>query len=89
MIFDRTSTNAPSAVRIRVFGPLLHLPKQFTLTTGTDGGVRNVNVAKVASEPFSRHLRNCSMESISKIGVYHKSRDEGFLDFPHTICWCI
>ena len=53
-----TSTKAPSVVSILIFGPLLHLPRQFTLTTGTDGGVRNVNVAKVASDPFSRHLRD-------------------------------
>jgi|Transcript_20312 hypothetical protein len=46
---------APSAVKIRVFGPLLHLPKQLTLTTGTEAGVRKVKVAIVASDPFSRH----------------------------------
>lgn len=51
-----TSMKAPSAVKILVFGPLLHLPKQFTLTTGTEDGVRKVKVAIVASEPFSRHL---------------------------------
>lgn len=60
----RTSTNAPSGVRIRMFGPLLHLPRQLTLTTGTDGGVRNVKVAKVASEPFSRHLDEQQIELV-------------------------
>jgi hypothetical protein len=54
--FVLTSTKAPSAVKMRVFGPLLHLPKQFTLTTGTEAGVRKVKVAIVASDPFSRHL---------------------------------
>ena len=56
-ILSQTSTKAPSSVRIRAFGPLLHLPKQLTLTTGTDGGVKKVKVANVASDPFSRHLR--------------------------------
>jgi hypothetical protein len=51
------STKAPSAVKMRQLGPLLHRPKQLTLTTGTVGGVKNVNVAIVASLPFSRHHR--------------------------------
>ena len=48
-----TSINAPLAVRILAFGPLLHLPKQFTPTTGIFEGVKNVKVANVASLPFS------------------------------------
>lgn len=51
-----TSTNKPSGVNILQLGPLLHFPKQFTLTTGIEDGVRNLKVAIVASDPFSLHL---------------------------------
>ena len=39
-----------------MLGPLLHLPRQLTGTTGTLSlSVRKEKVAIVASEPFSRH----------------------------------
>lgn len=55
---DRTaeaSTKAPLGVNTRQLGPRLHLPRQFTPTTGMFDGVKNENVAIVASDPFSLH----------------------------------